>query len=128
MMVHRTRSRLIGLAAFIFLIAFQEDIEMKWPALPSGGFLTGRAAEPHDVENGDAVFSMDGKSAGHIDIEIPQYALWTDENGQKHPVVVVQAERAPTGLEIVGLLMPDGSHAAATMPELKLLGTRKPDQ
>jgi hypothetical protein len=100
---------------------------MDWPQLPSSGFLSGRAATNADVEAGQAVFSMDGKSEGALPIAIPQYALWTDESGSEHPVVVVQAESAPGGLQIVGLLHRDGSYAAATMAELKLLGTEKPE-
>ena len=100
---------------------------MDWPQLPSSGFLSGRAATNADVESGQAIFSMDGKSEGALPIAIPQYALWTDENGAEHPVIVVQAEKAPGGLEIVGLLHRDGSHAAATMADLRLLGTEKPE-
>jgi len=78
------------------------------------------------MEAGAAVFSMDGKSEGAVDIAIPQYALWADDHGQKHPVIVVQAEKAPGGMTIVGLLNADGSFTAATLPELELLGTEKP--
>ena len=99
---------------------------MVWPVLPNVGFLSGRSATNTDVEAGQAVFSMDGKSRGPLAIAIPQYAIWTDEHSTMHPVIVVQAEEAPGGMQIVGLLRPDGSHAAATMPELKLLGTEKP--
>jgi len=69
---------------------------------------------------------MDGKSEGALDIGVPQYAIWTDEQGQKHPVVVVQAEQAPGGLEIVGLLNSDGSYTAATLSEIDLLGAERP--
>ena len=99
---------------------------MAWPELPTAGFLSGRSANNADVEAGQAVFSMDGKSHGPLKIAVPQYAIWTDEHGTAHPVVVVQAEEAPGGLQIVGLLKSDGSYAAATMPELQLLGTEKP--
>lgn len=101
---------------------------MTWPALPEEGFIAGRIAENSDVGNGQAVFSLNGQSAGIIDIAIPQYALWKDEDGSEHPVIVVQAERAPDGTEIVGLLLPDGSQAVATISELTLLGQTRPDQ
>ena len=100
---------------------------MNWPELPSSGFLSGRSATKADVESGQAVFSMDGKGEGPLQIAIPQYALWTDEQGTAHPVIVVQAEQAPGGMQIVGLLNPDGSHAAATLAELRLLGAEKPE-
>ena len=99
---------------------------MAWPDLPTKGFITGRPATNADVKSGNAVFSMDGKSLGALAITVPQYAILTDEQGVKHPVVVVQAERAPGGMKIVGLLGSDGSHTAATLPELQLLGTEKP--
>jgi hypothetical protein len=115
----------IFLALAALSSACTAETNMDWPQLPSSGFLSGRAATNADVEAGQAVFSMDGKSEGALPIAIPQYALWTDESGAAHPVVVVQAEKAPGGLEIVGLLHRDGSHAAATMAELGLLGTAK---
>ena len=99
---------------------------INWPQLPENGFISGKAADDMDVKTGHAVFSMDGKSSGPIDIVIPQYALWTDENEVERPVIVVQAERAPTGMEIVGLLMSDGTYTVGTMPELQLLGTEEP--
>ena len=114
-------------AAFVALsTGCLAESKMAWPELPTAGFLTGRSATVTDVDAGKAVFSMDGKSQGPLKIAIPQYAIWTDEYGTSHPVVVVQAEEAPGGMQIVGLLKPDGSHAAATMPELQLLGTQKP--
>ena len=88
---------------------------MDWPQLPSSGFLSGRAATNADVEGGQAVFSMDGKSEGALPIAIPQYALWTDESGAAHPVVVVQAEKAPGGLEIVAPA-PDKSWGVGNLP------------
>ena len=99
---------------------------MAWPDLPTKGFLSGRPATNADVEAGNAVFSMDGKSEGAVEIAVPQYALWVDDQGQRHPVIVVQAEKAPGGMNIVGLLNRDGSYTAATLPELELLGTEKP--
>ncbi len=70
---------------------------------------------------------MDGKSLGAIPITIPQYVWWSDEDGTKHPMILVQAERAPDGIEIVGLRDFDGQETVATLPELELLGTKKPN-
>ena len=120
--------KVLGFLAFVTLSTnCLAETVMHWPQLPSSGFIAGRSATKTDVEAGQAVFSMDGKSEGPLQIAIPQYALWTDEEGHTHPVVVVQAERAPGGMEIVGLLNADGSYAAATLPELKLLGTDRPN-
>ncbi len=120
------KSKIMLMAALVFSSACNGEEEIGWPALPTDGFVTGRAAANDEVDSGQAVFSMDGQGRP-IAIAIPQYAFWTDEDGNEHPVIVVQAERAPTGMEIVGLLMPDGSHTVATMPELKLLGKEKPN-
>ena len=114
------------IAMLAFSSACNAEEPMTWPELPTSGFLSGRTATNADVEAGDAVFSMDGKSLGSLGIEIPQYAIWADENGEERPVIVLQAERAPGGMEIVGLRAADGSNMAATLPEIRLLGTKKP--
>ena len=114
------------IATLAFSTVCNAEEPMTWPELPSSGFVSGRTATKADVETGDAVFSMDGKSLGPSDVEVPQYAIWTDESGTEHAVIVVQAERAPGGMEIVGLRAADGSNMAATLPEIRLLGTKRP--
>ncbi|MBC2777377.1 hypothetical protein H6P80_07060 [Parasphingopyxis sp. GrpM-11] len=104
-----------------------QETQSSWPDLPTEGFISGRAATVDDVGNGDAAFSMDGASQGPIDIEIPQYALWTNEVGEEVQVVVVQAERAPDGSQIVGMRLFDGGEVVGTMPEVELLGQTKPN-
>jgi hypothetical protein len=99
---------------------------MIWPELPKSGFVSGRVATKEDVDAGQAIFSMDGKSKGPIEIEIPQYAIWTDQSGAEHPVIVTQAETAPNGMQIVGMKTLDGSDMAATLAEVRLLGSKKP--
>jgi hypothetical protein len=98
-----------------------------WPDLPTTAFISGRPATVADAEQGNAAFSMDGQAKSALEIDIPQYAWWTDENGSRHPVIVIQAEEAPDGTKIIGLLKPDGQHMVATGPELTLLGKSKPD-
>jgi hypothetical protein len=115
-------------AGFILLsIAGNTENEMTWPDLPESGFIAGRAATKDDVASGQAVFSMDGQSLGPVDIDIPQYAMWTDENGVEHPVIVTQAERAPNDMQIIGFKTLGGRYTAAMMPEVRLLGSKKPD-
>ena len=97
-----------------------------WPDLPKIGFMTGRPATIEDAKQRSAIFSMDGGSKGAVPITIPQYAIWTDEHGAKHPMILVQAERAPDGMVMAGLRGFDGSEAVVTMPEVTLLGTKKP--
>ncbi len=60
-------------------------------------------------------------------LPIPQYVLWSDEHGAKHPMILVQAEKAPDGQTIVGLRDFSGQGTVATLPEVELLGTKKPN-
>ena len=107
--------------------SFANGENIVWPDLPTTGFLNGRTATVDDAKNGNAVFSMNGQSAGVLPLTIPQYVEWTDENGQKHPMILVQAEKGPDGTEIVGLRDFQGKDTVATLPELTLLGTKKPN-
>ena len=97
----------------------------QWPELPEKEFISGKPATEQDISDHRAIFSMAGQSQGPLSIEIPQYALWIDEKGAEHPMILVQAERAPDGSEIVGLRGFDGSETVATLPEVKLLGKQK---
>jgi hypothetical protein len=101
--------------------------KVNWPDLPTSGFMTGRPATVEDAKQGNAVFSMDGKRSGVLPVVIPQYVWWSDEQGKKHPMILVQAEQALDGTKIVGLRDFAGSETVATMPELELLGTKKPN-
>jgi hypothetical protein len=69
---------------------------------------------------------MNGQGKGALPIEVPQYVLWTDDKGNKHPMILVQAEKAPDNSDIVGLRDFYGKETVATMPEVTLLGTKKP--
>jgi len=102
------------------------DENVHWPDLPTRGFISGRPATIEDAKQGNAVFSMKGQSKGALAITVPQYALWRDEKALNHAMIVVQAERAPDGSEIVGLRDLEGHEAVATLPEVTLLGTEKP--
>ena len=99
---------------------------IDWPDLPSAGFVSGRPATETDFDRGDAVFHQAGTSLGALDVHIPQYAFWTDENAKKHPAIVSQAELASDGTEVFGLYTLDGLKMVATAPELTLIGMEKP--
>lgn len=105
---------------------------MKWPPLPSTGFLHGRAATVADIDSGDAVFCQqtDGyDTAKPWSLDVPQYAFWSDETGANVPSILVQAEAhilEPDGEPILGLRLIDGSEVVATGGEVKLLGTKLP--
>jgi hypothetical protein len=71
----------------------------------------------------------DGFPAEPYPIDIPQYAIWRDEDGTKIPMIVVQAERHiadKDGDPIFGLRGLDGESIVATAPEVELLGTAIP--
>jgi len=102
------------------------DVREDWPELPTSGFVAGRTATQADVASGDAIFSSDGASSAS-DLKVPQYVWWHDDEGRRHPRVLVQAEMVPGGMTIVGLRDSAGNEAAATLPEVELLGTRKPE-
>lgn len=120
--------KILAYAVLLLSTACHAEDSMGWPELPTSGFISGKVATTDDVAAGRAVFSQQGGSSSPIDMEIPQYALWTDDSGNEHPVIVVQAEHGPNGMEIVGLIAADGSHAVATLPELELLGNEMPSQ
>ena len=120
---------MIGPAASILaatlLAAMAPAPRDAWPELPTSGFVSGRAATEADVAAGNAAFSLQG--AGRpLALAIPQYAIWRSEDGARVPVIVVQAEAAPDGAEIIGLRKPDGSEIVATRAEVTLLGTERP--
>lgn len=100
-----------------------------WPTLPTTGFISGRPATQRDVADGNAGFSAEvaGEVIGHpLPITIPQYAIWTDGNGRKVPVVIIQAELA-RNLEIFGLKLANGESVICTRAELVLLGQDLPE-
>ena len=112
--------------------ALNEARNSAWPPLPTTGFVLGRAATTADIDIGDAVFSQesnDGLEAEHYPIAIPQYALWRDEHGSTHRVLVVQAEKHvsdPSGGPIYGLRTLDGEKVVVSGEELQLRGAALP--
>jgi translation elongation factor EF-Tu-like GTPase len=101
--------------------------KVVWPELPRTGFIKERPATEEDIRRGNAVFSQAGTDEGALKLEIPQYVLWKDEDGRKHPMILVQAERSANGTDVVGLRDFAGSETVATLPEVTLLGTKKPN-
>ena len=105
---------------------------VAWPPLPTHGFIQGRSATAGDVERGEAVFCQqtdDQQAAEALPIAIPQYGLWTDEDGARHRVIVVQGERHvtdPGGEAVLGLRTLQGEEVIATEAEVELLGTEVP--
>ncbi|MFO1160027.1 MAG: hypothetical protein U1E60_14390 [Reyranellaceae bacterium] len=101
----------------------------EWPPLPTKGFISGRPAQVQDVKDGNAVFVAkvgDAVIGKPLAIVIPQFAFWTDSNGKKVPVVIIQAEEA-NGIHIFGFRDAAGADHAATGPEIELLGATPPN-
>jgi len=120
--------RLAFLAGFLGLgSAGVTAPKIIWPDLPQAGFIVGRAATEDDIRKGNAVFSQAGTDGGALRLKIPQYALWKDESGNEHPMILVQAERSASRTEVLGLRDFVGKETVATLPEVKLLGTKKPN-
>ena len=114
-------------ACLLLSAACAASADVNWPDLPTSGFIYGRPATVDDVSAGMAAFSQQGSDEGVLDITIPQYAIWTDEAGSGHSVIVIQGERGPNGMRIVGFRYFDGTEGLATIEELKLLGTERPN-
>jgi hypothetical protein len=94
--------------------------------LATQGFISGRPATSDDVRQGNAVFHTNGTGGDAVAIELPQYAYWSENPGEKLPVILVQAELSPEGPTLVGLRDLSGHAIVATLAELELLGTEKP--
>ena len=107
----------------VLVMASLSGAAEKWPALPSKGFISGRAAHKSDVDKGNAAFILDddGEIVGRpIGIKIPQYAYFRDE---KKYVIVIQAEETPDGHRIVGARTFAGKHMVGLLEDVDLLGT-----
>ena len=104
--------------------------KISWPSLPTTGFIAGRSATTEDVDAGRAVFAL--KSADKyigepLDLDIPQYAIHTDQDsGKRTPVVVVQVETNGDIVAVGCISAEDGSAMAGLMQEFELLGTSTP--
>jgi len=102
------------------------DDRETWPEPPASGFLVGRTATEADIASGNAIFATNGTSSAS-DLKVPQFVWWRDQEGGRHLRVLVQAEVVHGDITIVGLRDAVGNEAAATLPEVELLGTRKPE-
>jgi len=103
------------------------DSSRPWPALPTRGFITGRAATQQDMADGEAVFvaEVGGRIVGvPLDITVPQYAIHIDhEAGIGKRVIVLQAERA-SGIEMIGYVeLETNAYGVGTAAEFEFLGT-----
>lgn len=113
-------------ALFMLIPVIGYSQEIKWPNLPSGGFISGRAATQNDLEAGNAVFvSQTGNVVigKPLKIEIPQYGYHLEKE-KKTPVIIVQAEEAQNN-KIIGARNLNGGELVGLLNEFELLGTNK---
>ncbi|WP_292072213.1 hypothetical protein [Brevundimonas sp. UBA7534] len=111
--------------------AFEED---------GGGFdaedwtrltpFVGAVATLDDVQARRAVFALaDTDDPRSIRMDLPQPAIWWDEDGEQ-AVVVVQAESHLNAegepMEVLGLILPDGGGAVALMDDVDLVDASDP--
>jgi hypothetical protein len=105
--------------------------ELRWPPLPTEGFVAGRAATPEDVHAGRAAFSMqdDGQPIGEpLPVPVPQYAFHVAQSGERTPGIIIQAE-VGKGIAVYGMrTIPDGALVSGLEAEFALLGTSVPSE
>jgi hypothetical protein len=92
--------------------------------------FTGRVATLDDVERRAAVFALsDTLNARPIDMDLPQPVIWWEEDGEQ-AAVAVQAEAHETAegeeMEVLGLILPDGSGVVALMDDVDLVDEADP--
>jgi len=83
-----------------------------------------------DVQAGLAVFSLADTLDGRpLDMELPQPLIWWEDDGEQ-AAVAVQAEihRLADGevMEVLGLILPDGSSAVALLDDVDLVDDTDP--
>lgn len=100
--------------------------EAEWPDLNAFKYVSGRVAKEADLANKSAIFIL--KDGGDyigvpIDMELPQYAIYTDgEVNKKIRVVIIQAESAQGVNMYGGIDIRDGSGVVSLDTDFKLLG------
>ena len=110
------------------------------PDADSGGYdaedwsrltaFTGKVATLDDVQARRAVFALDdSERPWPIDMDLPQPVIWWEEDGEQ-AAVAVQAENhtSPDGeeMEVLGLILPDGSAAVALLEDVDLVDDTDP--
>lgn len=92
--------------------------------------FTGAVATLEDVQARKAIFALgDTEEATTIDMDLPQPIIWWEDDGEQ-AAVAVQAE-AHVGsdgetMEVLGLILPDGSGAVALLDDVDLVDDTDP--
>jgi hypothetical protein len=96
-------------------------IDMRtWKQVPC---VTSRVVTQKDIDEGRAVFRIDGPPGAvkPIELGLPRCAIWHDQKTKKDvPVVVVQAEEAGK-IQAAGIRFLGGGNVACLLSELTLL-------
>lgn len=92
--------------------------------------FTGAVATLEDVQARKAIFALgDTEEGATIDMDLPQPIIWWEDDGEQG-AVVVQAEShiGSDGetMEVLGLILPDGSGAVALMDDVDLVDDTDP--
>jgi len=92
--------------------------------------FAGAVATLDDVQARRAVFALGDTDAPRpIDMELPQPAIWWDDDGEQ-AAVVVQAEAHTSAdgevMEVLGLILPDGDAAVALLDDVDLVADTDP--
>lgn len=92
--------------------------------------FTGRIATLDDVQAGRAVFALsDTTDPRLIDMDLPQPLIWWEEDGEQAAVAVqAEAHVSEDGetMEVLGLILPDGSSAVALLDDVDLVDDTDP--
>ena len=92
--------------------------------------FNGVVATLEDVQARKAIFALgDTEDARTIDMDLPQPLIWWDDDGEQ-AAIAVQAEThiSPDGeiMEVLGLILPDGSGAVALIDDVDLVDDTDP--
>ena len=92
--------------------------------------FTGKVATLEDVQTKRAVFALDDtERPWPLEMELPQPVIWWEEDGEQ-AAVAIQAENhtGPDGeeMEVLGLILPDGSAAVALLEDVDLVDDTDP--
>lgn len=90
----------------------------------------GKVATLADVQAKLAVFALDDtERPWPLDMDLPQPVIWWEEDGEQ-AAVAIQAENhtGPDGeeMEVLGLILPDGSAAIALLEDVDLVDDTDP--
>jgi hypothetical protein len=94
------------------------------------GAFAGAVATLDDVQAKKAVFALaDTRDGRPIDMPLPQPVIWWSDDGEQ-AAIAVQAEAHETDdgetMEVLGLILPDGSGAVALLEDVDLVDDTDP--